>query len=58
MPTFGGTAPMDIGQVKGAKAKREKRMKGKGKKDNVEAIGIAQTYDSYFAGECVYCGRW
>ena len=55
MPTFGSTAPMDIGQVKGAKGKCKK---GKGKKDTVETIGVAQTDNSYFAGECGYCRRW
>ena len=55
---------MDFGQVKGTKGKGKKCKNGKGKekckgkKDNGEAKGHAWTDDSYFAGECVYCGKW
>ena len=55
---------MDVGQVKGTKEKVKKgnkgkgKEKGKGKKDNGEAKGPARTDDSYFAGECGYCGKW
>ena len=49
--------------MKGTKGKGEKdkkgkcKEKGKGKKDNGESKGKAQPDDSYFAGECGYCGK-
>ena len=58
------SASMDIGQVKGTKGKGKKGKKGKGKekgmgkRDNGEAKGNAWTDESYFAGECGYCGKW
>ena len=44
---------MHIGQVEGTKGKCKK-----GKKDSSEPKGNTWTDDSYFAGECGYCGKW
>ena len=57
-------APMDIGQVKGAKGKGKNgqkakaRRKAKARKTTVKRKGNAQTNDSSFPGECGYCGKW
>ena len=57
------SAPMDVGQVTGTQGKGKKgkkgkgKEKGKGKKDNSEPKGNTWTDDSYFAGECGYCGN-
>ena len=52
---------MDVGQVKGAKGTGRKgkgKEKGKGEKDNGDAKENPWTDDSYFVGECGYCGKW
>ena len=38
--------------------KGEGKDKDQDKEDNGAAKGSAQTGDSYFAGECGYCGEW
>ena len=49
-----------LSKGKGKKDKKKGKGKenGKNKQDNGEANGKVCTDDSYFAGECGYCGKW